>query len=291
MKHSLPCAAEVLLPHRKPMLFLQQINEVMENGARAELTPETNHLFALPDGSVDPLAFVELLAQLTAAYNGYLGLNTDSQDQMGYLVGLKHFIIQKAANRGDSLLLSVKKETQFENVSYIKGTVTCQEEILAHGSLKLWEQAASTPSGGLDEHDAGQAEVRRIPDLWERWQERSKMHREIIACFRDLTLQEGKATATLMLHPGFIAFKGHFPGHPILPGVIMLKMAMVLFEILNDAPLFLKEIKVAKFAKTILPGALIEIECQTTVNGPVKQIDATIREKGQTCSRMVLTAE
>ena len=288
MSIPLPCSTEKLLPHRAPMRFIERLDGITENGAYTGLTLPENHLFAMKNGCFDPLVFVELLAQLTAAHNGYLGLSRGARGHMGYLVGLKHFTVEKRGCAGDLLQLSVKKETQFENVSYVKGMITCRDEMLAQGALKLWEQTGPSAPSHRSGPPAGMTEITETPDRFREWQERSILHKAIIDCIQDIAFQPGRADVMLGLHPDFIGFKGHFPGYPILPGVIMLKIAWVIAEMASKTALTLREIKMAKFAKTILPGAVIKIECRHTVKKSYGHIDTVIMEKGKTCSRMVM---
>ena len=58
-------------------------------------------------------------------------------------------------------------------------------------------------------------------------------------------------------HP---AFEGHFPGQPILPGVVLLAEVLAGIERCLDRPLDDVRIKVAKFHAPVGPGAQLEVE-------------------------------
>ncbi len=58
-------------------------------------------------------------------------------------------------------------------------------------------------------------------------------------------------------HP---AFEGHFPGLPILPGVVLLAEVLAGIEEQLGGPLDNVLIKVAKFHATVGPGARLEVE-------------------------------
>jgi 3-hydroxymyristoyl/3-hydroxydecanoyl-(acyl carrier protein) dehydratase len=58
-------------------------------------------------------------------------------------------------------------------------------------------------------------------------------------------------------HP---AFDGHFPGHPVLPGVVLLAEVVAAAERLLDLPMDRLVIKVAKFHAPVAPGANLDIE-------------------------------
>ncbi len=58
-------------------------------------------------------------------------------------------------------------------------------------------------------------------------------------------------------HP---AFDGHFPGHPVLPGVVLLAEVIAAAERLLGLPMDRLTIKVAKFHAPVAPGARLAIE-------------------------------
>ena len=58
-------------------------------------------------------------------------------------------------------------------------------------------------------------------------------------------------------HP---AFAGHFPGHPVLPGVVLLDEVVAAAERHLARPLAALQVKVAKFHAPVGPGARLVIE-------------------------------
>ena len=66
-------------------------------------------------------------------------------------------------------------------------------------------------------------------------------------------------------------FQGHFPGHPVMPGVMiiegMAQAAGVLTQLsrsglANDALFYLVKVDNAKFTQIVVPGDQLEYECQ-----------------------------
>lgn len=51
---------------------------------------------------------------------------------------------------------------------------------------------------------------------------------------------------------------GHFPGHPVAPGVVLLEQALALAAP-NEA---LEAIEVTKFLRPVMPGQVVEVGCQ-----------------------------
>ncbi len=74
-----------------------------------------------------------------------------------------------------------------------------------------------------------------------------------------------RAVAVAADHP---AFAGHFPGRPILPGVVLLGWAVQsLGEVLGD-PMPACEIASAKFLRPVGPGAKLSIRLAGEPRGP-----------------------
>ncbi len=65
-------------------------------------------------------------------------------------------------------------------------------------------------------------------------------------------------------HP---AFAGHFPGAPILPGVVLLDVALQNITKVNNVTLEACEINSVKFLSPVKPGDVLIIEYKTSANG------------------------
>ncbi len=57
-------------------------------------------------------------------------------------------------------------------------------------------------------------------------------------------------------------FAGHFPGHPLLPGVFQLELARIAAERVLNSPLAVREIGRAKFLRPVLPEETLRVEVQ-----------------------------
>lgn len=69
-------------------------------------------------------------------------------------------------------------------------------------------------------------------------------------------------------------FGGHFPGHPILPGVVALGWMIAAAERFLDRPVVAAELLNVKFQVVVLPGALLELSVVPKGNG---RLQGTIR--------------
>lgn len=70
------------------------------------------------------------------------------------------------------------------------------------------------------------------------------------------------ASFTLRLHPDSIIYKAHFPGHPITPGVCIIRTAVELAEIHLNCPLALFVVKNVKFLSVVSPEETKEVVCR-----------------------------
>lgn len=80
-------------------------------------------------------------------------------------------------------------------------------------------------------------------------------------------------------------FEGHFPGHPILPGVVALSWMLAGAERFLGRPLAGIELLNVKFQTVILPGARVELSVVLKTGG---RLAATIRsEAGAHASALI----
>ena len=68
-------------------------------------------------------------------------------------------------------------------------------------------------------------------------------------------------------HP---AFQGHFPGHPILPGVVLLAEAIAAVEAATARPASRWSLDQAKFLAPVAPGARLAIVQTPLASGAVR---------------------
>ncbi len=134
----LPMAAQSLLPHRPPMLFVDQLLERSGNRARA-LAKMPEEGICVDDGLVFPEFFIEVVAQAMAMANGYDALCAGSGVNDGMLVGVDSFSFYHTASPGTRLQIDIEKTFEFGPVKIIHGEVFDGEVLLAAGDIKVWE--------------------------------------------------------------------------------------------------------------------------------------------------------
>ena len=83
-------------------------------------------------------------------------------------------------------------------------------------------------------------------------------------------------------------FAGHFPGHPIMPGVFQLEMARIAAEATHGEPLVVREISKAKFRRPIRPDENIRVELKLTTASDTWQARAVFSVDGQPAGETIL---
>jgi 3-hydroxyacyl-[acyl-carrier-protein] dehydratase len=94
----------------------------------------------------------------------------------------------------------------------------------------------------------------------------------------------GKVT-TLTISADHPAFAGHFPGTPILPGVVLLDAALREIDLVNNQPSSRWQIAAAKFHKSVGPGEPLTLEHEELPNGSIR---FAIRTTGRAVANGVL---
>lgn len=126
-------------------------------------------------------------------------------------------------------------------------------------------------------------------------------HREPMLLIDEvLQMEEGKRIRTAFyLNPELDFFRGHFPGEPVMPGVLTVESMAQTADVLllsmpqyaGKVPLFIG-IDQVKFKKKIEPGDRIEIEATVAkVNEPkaVVTCEAIVYNKGEVSTTGLVT--
>ena len=83
-------------------------------------------------------------------------------------------------------------------------------------------------------------------------------------------------------------FAGHFPTHPLLPGVFQLEIARFAAELILDCPLAVREITKAKFLRPIIPAETVRVELKLIEKLDTIQLRALFTVTGQPAGEAIL---
>ena len=99
-------------------------------------------------------------------------------------------------------------------------------------------------------------------------------HRDAMLLIDEAILEDGKSKGKYTVRGDEWFLKGHFPGNPVVPGVILCEIlaqsACVLLdnEIAEEATPYFTGISSARFKTPVKPGDTIETQCEITKSKP-----------------------
>jgi radical SAM protein with 4Fe4S-binding SPASM domain len=138
----LPCATDGIMPQNPPMRVVDELLSSGERSAEASVTIADGMPFVSKDGTIDEVAYFEMLAQAMAALDGFKKMGTSQSSTQGYLVGAQDLEFLGTARVGDTLNIAIYKESRFGNFAVISGTVSRDDTVLARGKIKIWHETS-----------------------------------------------------------------------------------------------------------------------------------------------------
>jgi 3-hydroxymyristoyl/3-hydroxydecanoyl-(acyl carrier protein) dehydratase len=290
----LPVPAIDLVPHRNRMLLIDSLDEFSKDTGRAHLKMSDENLFIMKDSRLDSIVYVELLAQLIAAHSGYKSKLDKSDPKVGFLVGLKDLKINQSVSAGDIIDIQIKKDYEFDQITFVTGKIFHKDQVISEGTLKLWEQAGGEVQLENPQEDNQPNMQFHITNQATRViVERMNLNEAIVENIYDLKIQPDQTTAEAQLYfsNSFVGFDGHFPGSPLLPGILMMKTGLLISEISVGKHLCVKKVKHAKFAKSIFPGQKVNLNINLKVQKDSIQINAALTHNKETCAKYSILAK
>ena len=284
----LPAPAIDLVPHRNRMLLIDSLDEFGKDTGRAHLKISDENLFIIKGGRLDSIVYVELLAQLIAAHSGYKSKLDESDPKVGFLVGLKDLKIYQSVSAGDIIDMQIKKDYEFDQITFVSGKILHNDKVIAEGTLKLWEQASGEIQLENPQEDNQPDMQFHITSQPARViVEVMNLNKAIVENLYDLKIQPDQKSAEALLYfsDSFIGFDGHFPGTPLLPGILMMKTGLLVSEIAVEKHLRVEKVKHAKFAKSIFPKQKVNLDINLKEQNDTIQINAALTYNNEICSK------
>ncbi len=137
----LPADAETYMLHRPPLRLIQSLLRVEDGYAEAQGTLNAGDVGVGPDGKLEPAVLLEMVAQTYAAAQGYDQQKAGKPAELGYLVGVSDFRVERRPAAGQPLLVRIKSSCSFGSFYLIDGQILCEGHVVAGGTLKVWVQS------------------------------------------------------------------------------------------------------------------------------------------------------
>ncbi len=248
------------------MLLLDELIEAGDGFARTSARFEPGHPFVCGQGQLDAVALIELMAQTAAVLKGHEALRAGDSPRIGYLVGLKATEIVGRPRIGQALDIEARQSFALDAIAIVDATVRQGETVLATGALKVWETAAAAPARGGENTPTPTGEIASSDQAAAVATDNSPMRRAVSAAATAINrgIAGDSATGVFLFGIDFLGFNGHFPGDPVLPGVVLLDMAAMICEAAVGRQVVISGVKHAKFSGRVLPAQEIRAEVHTT---------------------------
>lgn len=106
----------------------------------------------------------------------------------------------------------------------------------------------------------------------------------------ETSIGESGFSSTIKLNPDHIVYTGHFPGHPVTPGVIQLQIVHELLENHFDKNLRLIKMPNCKFLKILNPKEILQLVVHIEFNRIDDELTIKARGENQAATFFKLNA-
>lgn len=136
-----------LLPHREPMLLLDEIREVGEEHIVCAYTVSEDSPFVV-QSRLEPVGLLETLAQAMAAFVGHQGrLAGGDTIPMGFVVGASSVTFADTeVLAGDALVVEAWQREAVGGYGSFDGRVLREDEVVCEGTLKVYREGGAPAS-------------------------------------------------------------------------------------------------------------------------------------------------
>mgnify|MGYP003946994657 FL=1 len=97
----------------------------------------TDNIFVV-DGVLREPGLVENIAQTAAARAGYISKTENKPVMVGYIAAINNLQVFALPRTGDELITEITIENQIFAVSLITGKITCNDQLIAQCSMKIF---------------------------------------------------------------------------------------------------------------------------------------------------------
>jgi radical SAM protein with 4Fe4S-binding SPASM domain len=248
------------LPHKVEMKLIGGTAFVDKKKIKIDVTVPPDSIFVSPGGRLNPIALVEMLAQLCAVQQAYEKNSNQGQNLCGYLVGMDNVRFMNPVFAGEKLDLTAWKNFEMEAIHKVEGEIFRGETAIGQAELTLYEAEEWQALPEIFESDRMEAGVVSA-DEYPWIDKKDRVGREILQSVCRLSGQsEESIEATLFFRPNFVCFSGHFPDYPVLPAIVFVYAGWMLAEITGHAELDLACVKKGKFLRPVHPFDHLDFE-------------------------------
>lgn len=256
---SLPCSVRDLIPQKGKMGFEQMLIKTKSDNGQSTAIINEGNIFLDDQHQLSNAALIEYVNQLIAAVQGYNATDKNETVKNGLFVGLQDVEFFRPVYLGDSLTIKRYLTEEVAQVNFVQGIIDRDNEKIAEFVTKIYEVKdleelnLLTNHGRISQHKNDMILNNHQP----QFHLSSNMHRKLYSYLHDLIISDDLITFKIACPDDFDAFDGHFPGNPILPGIILLEIAKLTLELYINKSVIIRAIKKMKISGVVLPNQVI----------------------------------
>jgi predicted hotdog family 3-hydroxylacyl-ACP dehydratase len=125
------------IPQRAPMVMVENLHKA-EGGQTISSLPIIKKNIFCKDGFLQEPGLIENIAQTAAVGVGFEYRNEDKDVPTGYIGAVQKLTIHKLPKLGKTIFTEVNVEHKVFNTTLINGKITCDDELIADCSMKIY---------------------------------------------------------------------------------------------------------------------------------------------------------
>ncbi len=256
---SLPCPIRDLIPQKGKMGFDENLIKVeSKNGEGSALIKEDN-IFLNFNKELSNIALIEFVNQLAAAVQGYNEKSNNKKPVKGLFVGVQEAEFFQTVKSGDLLTLTGSVTEEVAQVTFLEGIIERDGERITRLITKLYEVSGLSEFESLMSRERHELEKKVV--LLNKNEPpaclSSDMRRKLYSYMQGTEIGNDYISFKISCPEDFEAFDGHFPGNPLLPGIMLLEIGNLALEIFINSPFVINYIKKMKIAGIVFPGQAV----------------------------------
>lgn len=126
-----------LLPHRPPFVMVDELLFADATSSRTSYRVSPDNLF-VEDGKWNEAGLLENMAQTVAAGAGYMAQLSNEAVKVGFIGGVKNFMVRTLPSVGDQLITEITITDVVFNMFRVDGMISCKGKLIASCELNIF---------------------------------------------------------------------------------------------------------------------------------------------------------
>ncbi len=133
-----PIDSTPVIPHRGKMKLIGDVLDFSDGWGLVAARLESSSMFVKPNGEVEQIVAIELIAQAVAAFNVFESFQEDKPPANGYLVSVDKAEFYAAITSNEDLVIEVNLDCKIGDFQIFNGQLRFCDKLLAEVAVKVW---------------------------------------------------------------------------------------------------------------------------------------------------------